>query len=418
MPRHPQPRARDEPIAAPIARAPSKRVRVKLQKVKVGPSARPSAAGAALALQGPPREKLEDDSKSLPSSPAPPCAVRMGKHRPTFQVGGSNNCEARNCACEARGTAAGALPGNGFEVSPCTFPSQASPDGDWDSDDVDWHKSVLVPALQREEVGDGNNCLNPSRLRNAQVSDIADCRAEVVAWIVRVHDSYRLGLFSLFLAIRVLDTLDGRHLWGRQKLLGAAALLVASKFEEETSPDIASLAAEGQGSYSEAEIRVAELLLLTKLGFRLHMPTAAHHLAWFQLLGRGGTLQRELSQYVCELGLTSRGAARWAPVQHSAASALLAAAMLRRPATAVLESICEFFGGQAGSLPATLATILIALRHAVEAATPRCPVWRKYATKDHNFVALRAADLMKTLRETDSMEIWRVLAQPHSDQLA
>ena len=163
-----------------------------------------------------------------------------------------------------------------------------------------------------------------------QAPDATDRKA-VVDWILRVCRAEALRQTTLFLAVQLVD----RYLKAvptppprQYTLLGAAAVLTAAKFEEPEPPAVESLVTVARAQFTAEQVLAMEMRLLVRLGFGLHKPTAAHHLAYVELLddnGRGrGNIACQLVHYLGELGLYCEGCALWAPSSHGAAAAFLA----------------------------------------------------------------------------------------------
>lgn len=204
---------------------------------------------------------------------------------------------------------------------------------------------VLLPALLKAEIA-------AVKLTNGRCTVSRAVQNELVAWIVLVHKEQGLRETTLFLAVQLLRRALVIERPRVPRVMAAAALLVAAKFEEEMVPELQVLAEEAQASSDSGngilaeEVSDAELELLHLLDFRLHLPTAAHHLHWSQaMLGGKGCDPKQLrsmAMYICELGLTCVESCSWLPSLHAGAAALLAAALLQRPQSlsSKVESFC------------------------------------------------------------------------------
>eukprot|EP00927_Polykrikos_kofoidii_P067836 TRINITY_DN63270_c0_g1_i1.p1 TRINITY_DN63270_c0_g1~~TRINITY_DN63270_c0_g1_i1.p1 ORF type:complete len:502 (+),score=81.72 TRINITY_DN63270_c0_g1_i1:57-1562(+) len=290
----------------------------------------------------------------------------------------------------------------------------AAVDIKWMSQDVQMHARVIAPAL----------CSAEGEHVQTQFSDFLEFVDEadwkqIANWIVRVHARYRLGPLSLHLALRLLARFMAKQLvpWQEHALLGATALLVASKFEDEIYPDINGLVKLGMGRFSSKELQGMEARFLNMVDFDLHIPTPGHHLPWFHVLSGGDDLQVALSEYITEIGLVRKAAARWTPSLHAGAAAILGAALLKRPATQVIAFLCDSaaqIGAKSSLLGATTAdkkfatdwsrsvgdaldAALLELKRAVREAVPEDAVVKKFAKNEQHCVSLRAAQLLDEL---------------------
>jgi cyclin B len=92
-------------------------------------------------------------------------------------------------------------------------------------------------------------------------------RAILVDWLVEVHMKYKLRLETLFLTVNLIDrSLDQRQTM-RQKLqlVGVAAMLIASKFEEINPPEISDFVYITDNAYTKEDILQMEVVILTDL---------------------------------------------------------------------------------------------------------------------------------------------------------
>lgn len=73
------------------------------------------------------------------------------------------------------------------------------------------------------------------------------------------------------------------------QLVGVTALLVASKYEEILSPDVADLVYITDDAYTSNEIREMEMIILKELNFDLGRPLPIHFLRRASKAGEVGT---------------------------------------------------------------------------------------------------------------------------------
>jgi G2/mitotic-specific cyclin 2 len=93
-------------------------------------------------------------------------------------------------------------------------------------------------------------------------------REKLFDWLVSTHNQFRFGQESLFLTFNIIDRfLSLRQVsMSKLQLVGTAAFLVATKFEESMSPSVSQLTCEGM---SADEIMIAERYLLRELEWNL-----------------------------------------------------------------------------------------------------------------------------------------------------
>ncbi|XP_059935909.1 cyclin-A1 isoform X1 [Mesoplodon densirostris] len=130
-------------------------------------------------------------------------------------------------------------------------------------------------------------------------------RTILVDWLVEVGEEYKLRTETLYLAVNFLDRFLScmSVLRGKLQLVGTAALLLASKYEEIYSPEVAEFVYITDDTYTKQQLLKMEHLLLKVLAFDLTVPTTNQFL--LQYLRRQGVCVRteNLAKYVAELSL-------------------------------------------------------------------------------------------------------------------
>lgn len=109
--------------------------------------------------------------------------------------------------------------------------------------------------------------------RNYQPCINARLRAGLLEWIIEVHDLKGLMPETLYLAINIVDrylSVTPNIASTQLDLLGIAALLISSKYEEETWPLTVN---GGVGDYSKDQILAMEKAVLYRLNWYLSFPT-------------------------------------------------------------------------------------------------------------------------------------------------
>jgi len=158
-------------------------------------------------------------------------------------------------------------------------------------------------------------------------------RGILVDWLVEVHMKYRCRPESLYLTINLID----RYLSlvtvarNRLQLVGVAAMLIATKFEEITPPEIGDFVYITDNAYTKEQVLQMECTMLTTLSFQIVVPTAAHFLGWFLQSNRCGNVQRELCRYLVELALLQYEMMPYPSSLLVAAAVLLSNELITRP---------------------------------------------------------------------------------------
>ncbi|XP_006874440.1 PREDICTED: cyclin-A1 [Chrysochloris asiatica] len=130
-------------------------------------------------------------------------------------------------------------------------------------------------------------------------------RTILVDWLVEVGEEYKLRTETLYLAVNFLDRFLScmSVLRGKLQLVGTAAILLASKYEEVYPPEVDEFVYITDDTYTKRQLLRMEHLLLKVLAFDLTVPTTNQFL--LQYLRRQGVCIRteNLAKYVAELSL-------------------------------------------------------------------------------------------------------------------
>lgn len=267
--------------------------------------------------------------------------------------------------------------------------------------DVSWHFEVIYPALRLAEAGCGvrpDRCVAACGSTQAEVGT-QDDRAEIVDTVMSIHEQCgELKEMTLFLAVQIVDRLLAQQSVRPQRraLIGATALLIAANFEDGQPPDHIELVTAGGGKFTGAEVALMEIAVLERLCYRLHMPTAAHHLEGFHMLNGGGkdpsSPRQPLVWYLAEVGLSSPHCGHWAPSHHAVAAVLTSNLLLQRPVwPPLLAELC--ISGDATQRDA-IGTIMAELWRLLHDPTLHHATFYKFATQEFDCIAPWAQSLM------------------------
>ncbi|XP_078077580.1 cyclin-A1 [Mustelus asterias] len=130
-------------------------------------------------------------------------------------------------------------------------------------------------------------------------------RSILVDWLVEVSEEYSLQTETLYLAINYLDRFLScmSVLRGKLQLVGTAAMLVASKYEEIYPPEIDEFVYITDDTYTKKQLLRMEHLLLKVLSFDMTVPTVNQFLTqYLKEKGTGGQMG-PLAMYIAELSL-------------------------------------------------------------------------------------------------------------------
>lgn len=146
--------------------------------------------------------------------------------------------------------------------------------------------------------------LPPADYMNRTQHDVTDSmRAILVDWLVEVHDSFELLPDTFFLTINIIDRFLASQEVSKTKLqlVGIAALLIASKYEEISVPDVDEFIAVAANCYSRNELLHMERTILTVLEFNLTVTTPYPFLRRFLRFGRCNERVHYLSYMLTEI---------------------------------------------------------------------------------------------------------------------
>ncbi|KAM6429244.1 cyclin-A2 [Rhynochetos jubatus] len=130
-------------------------------------------------------------------------------------------------------------------------------------------------------------------------------RAILVDWLVEVGEEYKLQNETLHLAVNYIDRFLSSMsvLRGKLQLVGTAAMLLASKFEEIYPPEVAEFVYITDDTYTKKQVLRMEHLILKVLSFDLAAPTINQFLTQYFLHQKTNAKVESLSMYLGELSL-------------------------------------------------------------------------------------------------------------------
>ena len=142
--------------------------------------------------------------------------------------------------------------------------------------------------------------MRPYMHKQTQITPIM--RAILINWIVEAHLKFKLHPETLYLTVNILDRYLSRVRVDRHRLqlVGATALLIASKYEEVYPPEIRDLIDKTGDAYSHREFLDMEDCILNTLGFQFSGPTAYPFLVRFLFLTDATPTMRDAAHYYLE----------------------------------------------------------------------------------------------------------------------
>ncbi|KAK2848829.1 hypothetical protein Q5P01_008663 [Channa striata] len=152
-------------------------------------------------------------------------------------------------------------------------------------------------------------------------------RAILVDWLVEVGEEYKLQNETLYLAVNYIDRFLSSMsvLRGKLQLVGTAAMLLASKFEEIYPPEVAEFVYITDDTYTKKQLLRMEHLVLKVLSFDLAAPTINQFLTQYFLNHSVNKQVESLAMYLGELSLVdSEPSLKYLPSQMAAAAYIVA----------------------------------------------------------------------------------------------
>ncbi|KAJ8384861.1 hypothetical protein AAFF_G00197710 [Aldrovandia affinis] len=152
-------------------------------------------------------------------------------------------------------------------------------------------------------------------------------RSILVDWLVEVGEEYKLQNETLYLAVNYIDRFLSSMsvLRGKLQLVGTAAMLLASKFEEIYPPEVAEFVYITDDTYTKKQVLRMEHLILSVLSFHLAAPTINQFLTQYFLHQPVSQKVESLSMFLGELSLIdSESFLKYLPSHIAAAAFVLA----------------------------------------------------------------------------------------------
>jgi len=163
-------------------------------------------------------------------------------------------------------------------------------------------------------------------------------RAVLIDWLVGVHLQFHLLQETLYTTVAILDRFLQVEVdsipRNKLQLVGVAAMLVASKYEEIYAPEIKDFVYITDRAYTEKEIIRMELRILHTLEFNLGRPLPLHFLRRASKAGGVEAATHTLAKYVMELSLGCYSMCS-TPPSTLAAAALALSSRLLEPGTSI-----------------------------------------------------------------------------------
>jgi G2/mitotic-specific cyclin-B, other len=130
-------------------------------------------------------------------------------------------------------------------------------------------------------------------------------RSILIDWLIEIHNKFKLHNQTLWLTVNILDRYleQVQILRNKLQLVGISALLIASKFEEIYPPEVKDCVYITDNAYNRKEILDMETTILTKLEYKITVPTGYHFLTRYLNCIQASERTRNLAFYYAERNL-------------------------------------------------------------------------------------------------------------------
>ncbi|KAJ2705446.1 G2/mitotic-specific cyclin [Coemansia sp. IMI 203386] len=198
-----------------------------------------------------------------------------------------------------------------------------------DADDPLMVSEYIVEIMEYMHELEGK-CKPDEAYMTKQVDLNWEMRRVLINWVVQIHYQLLMLPETLFLAVNLID----RFLSKRQvsvsklQLVGLTGLLLASKYEEMTTPQLKDFAFLAGNCYSIDEIKNAEVFMFRVLDFDLSYPNPLTFLRRVSKAEQYNMQTRTIAKYLMEVCLVDHRMIRFSPSHIAAAGICMARRML------------------------------------------------------------------------------------------
>ncbi|KAK6527979.1 hypothetical protein TWF281_009238 [Arthrobotrys megalospora] len=211
-------------------------------------------------------------------------------------------------------------------------------------------------------------------------------RGILVDWLIEVHERFQLDVETLFNTVNIIDRfLSVRVVPVHQlQLVGLAAMLIASKFDEITPPSIDMLVYMADQAFTGQEIRGCEQAILGALEWEVSAPGPMSFLRCLSCADTWDKDVRDLGQYFLEAALTELRFVG-TPWSYVVAAAYYVSMIILDTGRGEWTPAHIYYSGHCASQLAPAVQVLIEMMNAPE--EHHRAVFTKYNRKNHRRIA-------------------------------
>lgn len=156
----------------------------------------------------------------------------------------------------------------------------------------------------------------------------------MVEWIIDVHRKFRLQPETLYVTVSIIDRYLSKIQIKKAQLhlLGVAALLIATKYEEIYPPELKDLLHISENKFSKEEVLKLECDILSVLEFNFFVPSHLRFLQRFRKLSNTASDDQIFffAQYLCEISLLDAFFLKHKTSEMAAAAFILSARSIKK----------------------------------------------------------------------------------------
>ncbi|CAM0875910.1 unnamed protein product [Alopecurus aequalis] len=201
-------------------------------------------------------------------------------------------------------------------------------------------------------------------IERVQADITPNMRGILVDWLVEVAEEYKLVSDTLYLTVSYIDRFLSANSLNRQKLqlLGVSAMLIASKYEEISPPNVEDFCYITDNTYMKQELVKMESDILNILKFEMGNPTAKTFLRLFIRSGQEDKKFPSMSlefmgSYLAELSLLEYGCVQFLPSVVAASAVFVARLTLNPDSNPWTKKLQSVTGYKASDLKDCISTI-------------------------------------------------------------
>jgi len=140
-------------------------------------------------------------------------------------------------------------------------------------------------------------------------------RTILIDWLVEVTIEYKMNDETLYLAVNYIDRFLSQMavLRGKLQLVGTAAMLIASKFEEIYAPEVNEFVFITDDTYTRQQVLRMEHLMIKVLNFDICAVTPLQFLHRFLRAVNADSQTEQMAKFLCDLTLLEYNLVKHAP---------------------------------------------------------------------------------------------------------